>query len=125
MIKSIGSDTDIFSSERSIFTLRMLKYLFCWLMLWQDSMIGGSILELQTFTGDIPGVRYVELMALMVVLIGLAERTIKRDFTVRRSYFSAPLIAIVFIFILSWIRGSVMKQTFAGDGCEFIIAVRS
>src|ERR1051325_2261392 len=114
MIRSL----DLFSTgrqnERAIFTLRMLKYLFCWLMLWQDSMIGGSIFEFSTFTGVIPGIRPVELMALIAVLFGLAERTPKRDFTVRRSYFSAPLIAIVFIFVLSWVRGSIMKQAVVG-----------
>ncbi|MDP4200973.1 MAG: O-antigen ligase family protein [Bacteroidota bacterium] len=98
--------------SREIFTFRNLKYLVCWLMLWQDSMIGGSILELSTIFGEIPGTRTVEVFAMLLALIAICERTLSGDFKLRRSYFSAPLILILVIFFFSWCRGQIMLQRF-------------
>lgn len=95
-----------------LFSFRMMKYFVCWMLLWQDSMIGGSIFEIRTYIGGLPGVRDLELYIAVLAMLTLFERTLKNDFTVRRSYFSAPLILIIFAFALSWVRGLIVTQRF-------------
>ncbi|HWF43805.1 MAG TPA: O-antigen ligase family protein [Candidatus Kapabacteria bacterium] len=98
--------------QRLFFSIRTLKYFFCWLMLTQDTMVHGSILQLGEIF-NVPGLAMSEIAAMMVGLLTLCEDTISKDFTVRRSYFSGPLLLIAIAFFISWVRGSYMNQKFA------------
>jgi O-antigen ligase len=82
------------------------------MMLTQDTMVHGSILQVGEIL-SIPGLGMAEFSSLMIGLLTLFERTLSKDFTVRRSYFSGPLILIIIAFFISWVRGSYMNQKFA------------
>ena len=97
---------------RMWFSLRMLKYFFCWMMLFQDTMVKGSIFQVGQYIAP-PGLFMAEMMAVFIGLITLFERTLSQDFTIRRSYFSGPLLLIAIAFFISWCRGSYMNQKFA------------
>ena len=104
-----------FDSERQHlwFSLRMLKYFFCWLMLFQDTMVGGSIFQIGQYVTP-PGILTAEFMAVFIGLVTVFERTLRQDFTIRRSYFSGPLLLMAIAFFISWCRGSYMHQKVVG-----------
>ena len=52
----------------------------------------------------------MEVFAALLVLTVILERSITRDFTIRRSYFTWPLLLIFFTFFASWLRGCYFKQ---------------
>jgi hypothetical protein len=91
----------------------MVKYFLCWLLLWQDGMVPGSLLQLRTFIPVPPDITMMELFATILFIVVLIERSLTLDFTIRRSYFSGPLILIALAFFISWCRGSYMKQHIA------------
>jgi len=55
----------------------------------------------------------MEVFGAFLFFTVIIERTILRDFTIRRSYFAGPLILIALAFFASWCRGSFMKQHIA------------
>ncbi len=103
----------VFARERLLLSLRNLKYFFCWWTLWDGSFVGGSPIELDTWISFPRNVSSAEVVSLAFFLIVFIERTLTRDYTVRRSYFNAPLLYLSALMFLSWIRGMVMIQRFA------------
>ena len=96
--------------ERIVFSIRKVKYVLCWLMLWQEGMVSGSLLQIRTYITFPNYITTVEIAGALLFLTMLIEHSLTRDFTVRRSYFSGPLILIALSFFMSWCRGSFMKQ---------------
>ncbi len=97
--------------ERMLFSLRMAKYFICWLLLWQDGMIPGSPLELRTWFPMVPNnITMMEVLCAVLFLVMTIERSITLDFTLRRSYYTGPLLMIVLTFFISWCRGCYYNQ---------------
>ncbi len=94
-------------------SFRMIKYFLCWLMLWQDGMVQGSLLQLGTYIPIPPYVTTMEILAAILFLVVVMERSFTHDFTVRRSYFCGPLVLMFFAFFISWCIGTYMKQQIA------------
>ncbi len=103
-----------FTAESSaLFSLRLVKYFFLWMILWQDSSIGGSIFQFQTYFGSFAPFRPFEIVLIFNLIVLLVERTLEGDYTVKRSYFWGPLILLGLAFFLSWMRGMVIRQDVA------------
>ncbi len=80
-------------------------------MMWQDGQVAWTPFQLRTVFAQIPSnITSMEILAVAILLVMLMERTLTMDFTVRRSYFSAPLVLLFFAFFFSWWRGCMMKQ---------------
>ena len=98
MSNSIAQSSAAFTPERPdserrlLLSIRSIKYFLFWLNVWQDSMIDGSPLQIHEYTGSLAGVRPIEVLMVALLIVVLIERTITRDYTVKRSYFWAPLI---------------------------------
>lgn len=99
--------------ESAVFSLRLIKYFFLWLMLWQDSSIWGSIFQFQTYFESFAPLRPFEIILLFNLIVLLVERTLEGDYTVKRSYFWGPLILLGLAFFLSWLRGMIIRQEVA------------
>lgn len=99
--------------DKENMSLRFVKYFFLWLMLWQDSSVTGSIFQYQELFGSMKPFRPFEIILLLNFLVLIIERTITRDYTVKRSYFWGPLILLGLAFFLSWMRGMVIRQEVA------------
>ncbi|MEO6940437.1 MAG: hypothetical protein ABI444_09905, partial [Candidatus Kapaibacterium sp.] len=99
-------------SERALFTLRNLKLLLVWLLMWQGTMVRGSIFQLETILPRMHSVREVELLLFAILLVVFFERMLLGDLTIRRSYFWAPLLVILVALVISWARGAWMNQQF-------------
>ena len=100
------------SATRAAFSIRMLKYFFAFMMLWQDSMVGHSPLQIQNFVA-VPGLGAAELMTALLFVVVLIERSMTLDFTIRRSYFNGPLLLLLVAFYVSWLMGCFMRQQYA------------
>jgi O-antigen ligase len=100
-------------SKSFLFSLRMIKYFLCWMVLWQGRMVGGSIFQLTEWGIDLPGLMTSEIVAATLALVVLFERSVTRDFSIRRSYFNGPMLLIVVAFFISWLRGCYLTQRFA------------
>ena len=99
--------------DRLLLSVRNLEYFFGWLLLWQGSMLPGSPVQLDTWFTFPVGVGDVEVVSVLFFAMILIERTLTQDYTLRRSYFNAPLLFLSGLLFLSWFRGSVMDQRFA------------
>src|ERR1700689_4482071 len=117
--------------ERSLFSIRMLKYFICWLMLWQDAMVSGSVFQIGSFM-TIPGnIKSDEIMAFLLLVVVLIERSITSDFTLRRSNYSGPFLLMTAFLFVGWLRGCLIHERvavvmeahdlFAWPVCFFII----
>jgi len=100
-------------SEKENLSLRFVKYFFLWLMMWQDSSITGSAFQYQELFGSTSPFRPFEIILAINILILVIERTIERDYTIKRSFFWGPLILLGLAFFLSWMRGMVIRQEVA------------
>ncbi len=98
------------SDRRMFFLLRMVKYTLCWLLLWQGNMVRGSLVQIETYFPIPYFITILEVLGTLLLLVVLAERSLSHDFTIRRSYFSGPLILMALAFFLSWVRGCYFKQ---------------
>ena len=100
--------------ERLLFSLRMVKYALCWLLMWQDGEVSPTPFEIRSL---IPGVPYfttmMEILGTLLLLVVIVERTLTYDFTIRRSYFTGPLVLIAMAFFMSWARGCYYNQRVA------------
>src|ERR1700733_3989867 len=97
-------------TDRSIFTIRMIKYFVCWLFLWQDTMIRGSIFQLGYYI-DIPGnIKGDEILVSLLLVIVLIERTVTRDFTLRRSNYTGPFLLMTSFLFVGWLRGCIIHE---------------
>ncbi len=96
--------------QRAHFSLRMVKYFLCWLLLWQGGMVGGSPIQIGSYFELPPGTTIMEFLAALLFLVVLIERSLTLDFTIRRSYFTGPLVLIVLAFFISWARGCYLNQ---------------
>jgi hypothetical protein len=98
--------------QRAVFSIRSLIYFFTWLCLWQGWQGSTSVFQLN-FLIPVEGLMGLHELFLMIVLIlMLLERSLMRDFTFARSYFSAPILLMAFALVLSWIRGMAILQEF-------------
>lgn len=100
------------SDRKVLFSIRYLKYIFAWLTLWQDSSINGSIFQLYEYTGRFESIRPIEIFLFALVGLFLIERTLTRDYTFARSYFSTPLLLILLGLFTSWARGVYFTQNY-------------
>jgi O-antigen ligase len=96
--------------QRVLFSLRMVKYFLCWLLLWQGGMVSGSPIQIQEYIQLPTGMTTMEALAVLLFFTVLIERTLMLDFTIRRSYFTGPLVLIVLAFFISWARGCYINQ---------------
>lgn len=108
----VSQPTTLVGDKESM-SLRFVKYFFLWLMLWQDSSVTGSIFQYQELFGSMKPFRPFEIILLLNFLVLIIERTITRDYTVKRSYFWGPLILLGLAFFLSWMRGMFIRQEVA------------
>ncbi len=83
------------------------------MVLWQDSSIGGSIFQFQTYFESLRPFRPFEVVLIFNLIILLIERAITGDYTVKRSYFWGPLILLGLTFFFSWLRGMLVRQEIA------------
>jgi hypothetical protein len=81
--------------------------------MWQDSSITGSAFQYQELFGSTSPFRPFEIILAMNILVLVIERTIERDYTIKRSFFWGPLILLGLAFFLSWMRGMVIRQEVA------------
>jgi O-antigen ligase len=111
-LKTISANYDPSSPDerRVFFLLRMVKYLLCWLLLWQGGMVKGSLVQIETYFPIPYWMTIMEVLGTILLLVVLAERSLSLDFTIRRSYFAGPLILMALLFFLSWVRGCYFKQ---------------
>ena len=72
--------------------------------------MAGSIFQITNWIFIPPQVRIVEVMAFLLGLVALIERTVTKDFTLRRSYFSGPMLLTVLAYFISWAHGCYIKQ---------------
>ncbi|MFI5201392.1 MAG: O-antigen ligase family protein, partial [Candidatus Kapaibacterium sp.] len=103
----------IFARERLLLSVRNLQYFFCWVILWQGSFLANSPIQIFTWISLPKGLNPPEIMVTVMFLLVLIERTLTGDYTLRRSYFNAPLLYLAAIVFISWARGEVMNQRFA------------
>lgn len=82
-------------------------------MMWQDSSITGSAFQYQELFASTSPFRPFEIILALNILILVIERTIERDYTIKRSFFWGPLILLGLAFFLSWMRGMVIRQEVA------------
>jgi hypothetical protein len=95
---------------RLLMSLRYIKYFCCWMLVWQDSSVDGSILQFYTYIGRTEPVRPIELVLFATLFVFLIERTILADWSFKRSYFTAPIVLILGALFLSWARGVFVSQ---------------
>lgn len=81
--------------------------------MWQDSSITGSAFQYQELFASTSPFRPFEIILALNILILVIERTIERDYTIKRSFFWGPLILLGLAFFLSWMRGMVIRQEVA------------
>ncbi len=101
-----------FEGENSLLSFRSLKYLLTWLILWQDSSVSGSVFQILENFGTIGSFHYFEMWLIIIFILFVLERILKSDFTLRRSYFYAPLLLMGFALVFSYIRGMWILQKF-------------
>lgn len=99
-------------NQRLLGSLRCLKFFVCWLLVWQDSSVNGSIFQLYEYVGRMESVRPIEMFLAAMALIFLIERTILGDWTVKRSYFYGPILLMLLALFISWCRGVYITQNF-------------
>src|ERR1035441_10630811 len=97
-------------TDRPLFTIRMLKYVVCWLMLWQDGTVGGSIFQFGTFIKIPPNVKWDEVLAVLLLVLVLIERSVTYDFTLRRSSYSGPFLLMSSFLFVGWLRGCIIHE---------------
>ncbi len=101
------------SRERLLLSLRSIEYFCAWFTIWQGSFLASSPIQLSTWMSLPGGIGAAELMEVVFFFVLLIERTITEDYTLRRSYFSAPILYLAGLVFFSWARGQVMTQRFA------------
>jgi hypothetical protein len=100
--------------ETQIFALRTIKYFLVWFLIWQDNSVEGSPLQLvEQLRGAIYPIHPFEFILLLCFLTVSIERVLLEHYTVKRSYFYAPLILIGLALFVSWARGVWIKQEVA------------
>jgi hypothetical protein len=97
-------------TKRMIFSLRYIKYFFLWLVVWQDNSLEGAPLQFYTYLGRSHSIRPIEMILLAILLIFIIERTLLGDFTIKRSYFSGPIILLAIALFISYVRGEWINQ---------------
>src|SRR3954468_14032306 len=94
-------------------SFRSIKYFLVWLMLWQGSMVSGSIFQIGALL-SLPGyINANEVLLAVLLLVVVAERSLEKDFSIRRSYFAGPLILMFLVFFASWCRACYINQRIA------------
>lgn len=99
-------------SRTMLLSIRFLKFAVVFLMSWQGSMVSGSILEITDWALFGP-INADELYLILLLLLTAVERTVTRDYYVRRSYFMAPGLLLMLGLFISWCRGVFMMERFA------------
>lgn len=98
--------------EQAVWSLRTMKYVLLWLLLWQDNMVPGSPIQIIEHIGS-PAPFYIFEVWLFFCFVLLAiERLLCGNFEIKRSYFWGPLLLMAISLTLSWARGSYMLQQF-------------
>jgi O-Antigen ligase len=108
---SLDPDRSSPETRRLLFSIQTIKYVLFWLAVWQDSSVGGSLIQLQEYTGLTHSVRPIEFIIIALFLMLVIERTLSGDFTIRRSYFWAPILVFTAALFISWVRGSWINQS--------------
>jgi O-antigen ligase len=101
---------DRISSRQAIFSLRTLVLFFAWLSMWQGWMVEGSIFQLDFLGEIIPDLQLKEVMVLCTFILLVLERTQSGDWTIKRTYFGAPILLLGLAMFISWSRGAFIKQ---------------
>jgi O-antigen ligase len=110
----------------------MVKYVLCWLMLWQDTMVGGSIFQIESWGNMNLPLRSDEIMVFLLFVVILIERSVTRDFTLRRSNYTGPFLLMASFLFVGWLRGCIIHERaafvmeahdlFAWPVCFFIVS---
>jgi len=98
-------------TRRLLFSIQTIKYVLFWLAVWQDASVTGSPIQLAEYTGLVHSVRPIEFVLIALFLLLVIERTISGDFTIRRSYFWAPILVFTVALFISWVRGCWINQS--------------
>lgn len=104
---------DEISKRRAVFSIRSILLFFAWLCMWQGWHVEGSIFQLTFFTELIPGLLLHETILMLTLVLLVLERALTNDFTLRRSYFSAPIALMGLALFISWARGAFIRQEVA------------
>jgi O-antigen ligase len=113
--------------RRPIFSLRHLVYLMAWLAMWQGWAVSGSVFQMDFLIDLMPFFRLHEVFLIFTFLVLATERLVTGDLSLKRSYFSAPMLVIGFALVLSWFRGMFIRQEFtlvyeAHESIQIVIA---
>ncbi len=104
------SPSDELFAKYSAFSMRSIIYVLAWLCMWQGAHLSGSPFQLLWLNILAPPLRLHEIFMLFTLGAIIMERILLGDFTLERSYFSAPMIIMGVALFISWLRGSFAKQ---------------
>src|SRR5689334_2427405 len=115
------------SAKRPLFRVRHVLYFMVWLALWQGWAVSGSIFQFDFLISLMPFFRLHEIFLIFSFGVLAVDRAMRGDLTVKRSYFTAPMLLIGFALVLSWFRGMVIRQQFtlvyeAHESIQIVIA---
>jgi len=94
-----------------ILSLRCFVYFAVWLCMWQGASFSGSAFQLE-FIALYPGMPLCEAALFLAGLAVILERWITKDYSLKRSYFGAPMLALFILLVFSWMRGQFVMQSF-------------
>jgi O-antigen ligase len=101
---------DDISKRRAIFSIRSILLAISWLAMWQGWHVPGSIFQLNFLSSLTPGLFLHETVLVITFLFLALERILTQDFTLKRSYFSAPILLLGLALFISWARGCFIRQ---------------
>lgn len=101
---------DSVSVGRAVFSIRSILLFVAWLCMWQGWHVGGSIFQLNFFTELVPGLLLHEITLVLTFLLLVLDRVFTQDFSLKRSYFTAPMALMGLALFISWARGSFIRQ---------------
>jgi O-antigen ligase len=97
--------------RKLILSLRYIVYFCVWLCMWQGASFSGSIFQLEIIA-LYPGMPLCEAALLIAGIALMLERWMTKDYSLKRSYFGAPMSALFVLLVFSWMRGQYMLQAF-------------
>lgn len=101
---------DEISTKRAVFSVRSALLFVAWLGMWQGWHVSGSIFQLNFLTDLLPGLLLHEIVLALTFVLLVLDRILTQDFTIKRSYFSAPIALMGLALFISWARGSFIRQ---------------
>ncbi|MBS1902997.1 MAG: O-antigen ligase family protein [Bacteroidetes bacterium] len=98
--------------DQAVWSIRSLKYILLWLLLWQDNMVPGSPIQIIEHIGSPAPFNGFEVWLFLCLAVLAIERVMVGYYEMKRSYFWGPLLLMTFSLVLSYTRGAYMLQHF-------------